>query len=450
MESHHLAKTLREASSLYARLGADNGFLREDAPTDIDFSGEAELALQARFFAGEFGDAWTTECGRSVRLLDPGMWNREAGPDFRGACVLFDGEEKCTGDLEIDIDSVSWETHGHARNPDFENVLLHCFFREGTRRAFARTRTNRFVPQVRLGSRGGDAVHPRVPPEPAESLEGALGLIEVAARHRLARKARAIHLLAGLHGRRDALFQSLARALGYRNNSIPLVLLAQRSSAKEAASATGEALLFGLSGFLESREPPSEAGRRAAYLVELWKEWWKLRDSHQRLILPSTAWKLTGSRPANHPHRRVAALRLVAVKIDALSQALDSGEDRLFASQLRSLEHPFWGSHWNLSAGVLGGRQSLALLGENRVRDILVNVFAPAQAAMGADSFALWNRLLPGQIPSRVRDIADWLYPGFPVELLRSAAHQQGVLQLGADFFGRESPRALEQRYLAL
>ena len=41
--------------------------------------------------------------GRGVQILHPGFWNREAGPDFRGAMVQFDGEAPRTGDIEIDL-----------------------------------------------------------------------------------------------------------------------------------------------------------------------------------------------------------------------------------------------------------------------------------------------------------------------------------------------------------
>jgi hypothetical protein len=92
----------------------------------------------------------------------------------------------------------------------------------------------------------------------------------------------------------------------------------------------------------------------------------------------------------------------------------------------------------------------VGLLGGNRVKDILVNVFVPSLAAAGRDSFAMWENLLPGQVPARVRDIAEWLFPGFPSKPLALAACQQGLLQLGQDFLGRESPRQLEQRYLDL
>ena len=37
-----------------------------------------------------------------VRVLHPGFWNHEAGPDFRGVALQFEGEEPSSGDIEVD------------------------------------------------------------------------------------------------------------------------------------------------------------------------------------------------------------------------------------------------------------------------------------------------------------------------------------------------------------
>lgn len=433
----------------------------------------SELELQARFHAGEFGETWTTLCGREVRLLNPGEWNREAGPDFRRAMVLFDGELRQTGDIEIDIESAGWETHGHAINPGFNDVVLHCFFREGRRRCFARTLDHRAVPQVRLGPLPNPVPTPQPSdqpvapflPEPVSSPAAALHLVCLAAHHRLQQKARTLERARRLHGPRAALWQALATALGYRRNSIPLALLAQRVPPRRASGEDGEALLFGLAGFLEDRPQGMPAPESKSYWHSLWEHWWKLRHAESRLILPPTAWQRTGARPANHPHRRVAALAALARPLERLARALEEGEEKIFRHLLADLTHPFWDHHWHLDGRVLvsehpGDRADrlgrVALLGANRINDILINVWCPWRAIGGGADFeaalSRWNTLLPGQIPRKVRDLAAWLHPDLessPADL-RCAATQQGLLQLGQDFFGVESPRHLEERLLSV
>ena len=50
-----------------------------------------EIELQARWFSGEFGREFRTVDGRAARVIQFGVWNREAGPDFAEAAISFDG-----------------------------------------------------------------------------------------------------------------------------------------------------------------------------------------------------------------------------------------------------------------------------------------------------------------------------------------------------------------------
>ena len=52
-----------------------------------------ELELQAHWFAGDFGREFTHDAGEAVRVVQFGVWNREAGPDFAEAAVSLDGGE---------------------------------------------------------------------------------------------------------------------------------------------------------------------------------------------------------------------------------------------------------------------------------------------------------------------------------------------------------------------
>ncbi len=70
-------------------------------------------------------DRLQTADGRSVRVLHPGFVSVEGGPDFRGAVIQIGDDAPCSGDVEIDLRAGNWRAHGHDRNPDFKNVLLH-------------------------------------------------------------------------------------------------------------------------------------------------------------------------------------------------------------------------------------------------------------------------------------------------------------------------------------
>src|SRR5882724_6408569 len=109
-----------------------------------------ELELQARWFAAEFGKAFISTAGQKIEIVQFGTWNREAGPDFRDAAIRVDRAEPIRGSIEIDLLDRSWETHGHAINPAFEQTVLHVFFDKSEREFFTRTKSNRCVPQIRI------------------------------------------------------------------------------------------------------------------------------------------------------------------------------------------------------------------------------------------------------------------------------------------------------------
>ena len=90
----------------------------------------SELELQARWFAGDFGREFVSTNGDQIEIVQFGVWNREAGPDFRDAAIRIDDGEPIHGCIEIDLLDRSWESHGHATNPAFERSRFTCSWKE--------------------------------------------------------------------------------------------------------------------------------------------------------------------------------------------------------------------------------------------------------------------------------------------------------------------------------
>jgi Protein of unknown function (DUF2851) len=387
-----------------------------------------ELELQARIFSGEFDLSWRGEDGEQVEIIHFGTWNREPGPDFCGAQVLIDGVKR-TGDVEIDQDVRDWERHGHSQNPAYENVILHLFVRRGPRRYFTSTRENKAVTQVCLALRKSSR-------QPGGGRNGTIEqaqaekLIETAAAFRFHRKCEILQRAVSLRGRDEALFEALAAGMGFKNNKIPFLLVAQRTSLARARAEDGEALLFGLSGFLKAGHFDYGDDESRKYLRDLWERWWAIRDRERRLILPEDAWTYSAVRPANHPHRRMGGLAAIAHSFASISRAVDAGNSTGFAESVSGLRHFFWQRHASLDGEPLP--RAASLVGNDRTLDLLINVFLPARGYEEA-----WAKLcsLPGPTPSRkILKAADWLIGSAPAAFCRSAMRQQGLLQLAEDF----------------
>jgi hypothetical protein len=413
----------------------------------------SELELQARWFAGDFGRKFVSTNGDQIDVVQLGVWNREAGPDFRDAAIRINGGEPINGCVEIDLLDRSWESHGHATNATFETTVLHVFVQRSDRAFFTRTLSNRNVPQVCIDLTTLPETFTETVPlarpgrcqAPLKNLpdERVCAVLDAAAQFRLRQKANRIRNKIDLHGRDETLFQEIATALGYKENKLPFTLLTQRLPLRLLRESFDdcEALLFGIAGFLTT--PGADRFEKSArdYVRQLWDRWWPHRDHLQRLILSSEGWHLSGTRPLNHPQRRLAALAVLAREWPRLQRS--AGRNSIAAANkfFHGLEHPFWYVHYTLTSKP--APKGMALIGESRVADILANVLFPFWAAHEVQARAsqtqLWTEYatLPAQLSNRrVETAATRLFGTDPHrrKFLRTVVHQQGLLQIYEDF----------------
>jgi hypothetical protein len=409
-----------------------------------------ELELQARWFTGDFGKEFRSTIGEKIEVVQFGTWNREAGPDFRDASISVNGGQRVRGSIEFDLTDRSWESHGHATNPAFDDTILHVFVNQSEREFFTRTSRNRNVPQVRVDPATlPDAFVGSVPlarpgrcHAPLRGLPEArvTGILDAAAQFRLRRKARRLQRIATDHGRDEALFQELAAALGYKQNKLPFTLIAQRVSlrALRDSSADAEALLFGIGGFLASDLASYDRSSRG-YVRELWDRWWPQRDAMHRLIVPKQLWKLGGARPLNHPQRRLGALAALAQEWRKCLDSLRKPEATAVRAFLKGLHHPFWDFHYTLTSDPTSA--PMALIGNTRIVDILANVIFPWWLADGAKVWSEFATLRTQLSNRRIETAAARLFGDDPRRtlFLKTVAHQQGLLQIYEDFCMQDS-----------
>jgi len=408
-----------------------------------------EMELQAHWFAGDFGREFRTVAGGSARVVQFGVWNREAGPDFAEAAVALDGGPPVRGSIELDPEARDWERHGHAENPDYENVVLHVFTRAGAGEFFTRTAQHRNVPQVLLDVTSLTSEPPNPLPaaipgrccaplrEMAE--EQAREVLLGAAQFRLRKKAAALATLTELHGADEALYQALAATLGYKSNKLPFTLLAQRLPLRLLRKGDAAALLFGVSGFLPATDLAAFDEPTRSYLRELWERWWPRRAEFERLAIAPKFWRMAGQRPANHPQRRLAALAEIIrhwPKIRALRDRCEPGAIHDFFATLRD---EYWDQHYTVSSRPSAKR--MALIGESRVTEMLANVFFPLAVAADETRWAGFKNLRAPLANQRVEVAALRLFGDSPrgPEFLKHAALQQGLLQVYEDFCLRDA-----------
>ncbi len=405
--------------------------------------------------------------GCPVQVLHPGFWNREAGPDFRGAILQFGSEPACAGDVEIDLRSGDWRAHRHDANPAFKNVVLHVVWETD---AAPGERTLALQPALDsplrdlaqwLGSKLADSFpiellgHCCAPLRglPAERLGE---LLRQAAFLRLQAKAAHLQARARQAGWEQALWEGLFRALGYKQNLWPMQRLGELRprlcpEGSKPAVCSLQARLLGVAGLLPEELTRAQA-RADTYLRRLWDCWWREREAFQDCALPRTLWKLSGLRPANQPQRRLAlaAHWLTDARLPARLEKWCAGSASSVGCAVSTstlfeiLQVPtdeFWSRHWTLRSEP--SDRPRPLLGATRVTDLAINVILPW----------LWSRAVEGKNQSLRQELERryfcWpsaqdnavlrlarqrLLGGASVRAVRGAAMQQGLLQIVRDF----------------
>ncbi len=404
--------------------------------------------------------------GQSVRVLHPGFLNHEAGPDFLGAVVQFGPAPPRSGDVEIDLFPAGWRGHGHDHNPAYRKVILHVVWD-------ADSNVECPVPTLALKSRldaplkelrlwiGQDTGAPVLLAgqcsAPLRDLPESTvqDVLHQAARIRLERKAGQFAARARQAGWEQSLWEGLFGALGYKHNVWPMRRLSElvprlltHESKKPRSAFALQARLLGISGLL----PVDLTRARASadtFLRRVWDQWWREREAFAEFILPRGLWRLHGLRPANHPQRRLAlaARWLSAGDLPDQLEGWFSAtipDNKLAGSLLKILrvEHdPFWSWHWTFRSARLS--KSQPLLGARRVTDLAVNVILPwfwtrAEAGKSTTAQALaeqryfaWPKAEDNAV---LRLARQRLLGSAHGRALRTAAQQQGLLQIVRDF----------------
>lgn len=437
-----------------------------------------ERLLQAVWFHQRLHrDQLHTSDGRAVQVLHPGFWNREAGPDFRGAVIQITGEAARTGDVEIDLRSGDWRAHKHDANPNYKNVVLHVVWdgEDSTSQPTLALKAMLDSSLADLAMWLGSETAKAFPIEllgqccaplrqlPSDKLDE---LLHQAAFLRFQAKAAHLQARARQAGWEQALWEGLFRALGYKQNLWPMQRLGELRTRLcpahcEPSTLSLQARLLGAGGLL-----PEELTRAQAstdnYLRQLWDSWWRERETFRDCTLPRSLWKFSGLRPANHPQRRLALAAHWLADGDLPSRleqwclrsfdASDSTPALLETLQVCADE--FWGHHWTLRSHRFDRQQPL--LGVTRVTDLAVNVVLPwlwIRAVEGRNEMLrveLERRYFawPAAEDNAVLKLArQRLLAGASARSIRGAAGQQGLLQIVKDYCEHSNALCAECRF---
>jgi hypothetical protein len=94
----------------------------------------------------------TTTTGEAVQIIFPGQYNANQGPDFSDAKIKV-GKEIWAGAVELHIHTSDWTKHKHTGDTNYNNVILHVVWEDGTRNSVPVTERSSVLPTIELNGR---------------------------------------------------------------------------------------------------------------------------------------------------------------------------------------------------------------------------------------------------------------------------------------------------------
>lgn len=256
-----------------------------------------------------------TTTGQQVEVIDTGLANTDAGPDFFNAKLKLDGV-LWIGNIEIHERSSDWFKHGHHADTGYNSVILHIASEIDME--ISRSNGER-IPQIQLIC--PEAVRtnykelletdsyppcyriiPSLSPFTAHSWMSALQM------ERFEQKATLLNeRLKRCQGNwEDAFFITLARNFGFGLNGDAFETWAHQLPFRAVDKHRNdlfqiEAIFFGQAGILEDSDGDG-------YYLRLKKEYTYLQHKFGLIPMDASLWRFLRLRPANFPHIRIAQL----------------------------------------------------------------------------------------------------------------------------------------------
>ena len=339
-----------------------------------------------------------TTDGQEVEVIDTGLHNHNAGPDFFNAKVKIGGT-LWVGNVEIHDRASDWFLHRHDRDPNYNNVILHV---AESIDVDVKTRRGDYPPQMRL----------QVPTAVREHYEELLTTDEYPACYRIIPSLSKLMVHSWmsvlqterLEQKTDAIVQrlhecegsweaayfvTLARNYGFVIKGdafetwakhIPLQDIAHhRDDIKQI-----EAFFLGQAGLLDIAAIPERYQQQAlndSYFTELKSEYQYLAHKFGLQAMDANQWRFLRLRPQNFPHIRIAQLaHLYYEQRAGLSQLLECESVKQVRELLATQVTHYWETHYVFGEKSAKSEKKLSAASLNLQ---IINTVAPILFAYG-------------------------------------------------------------------
>ncbi|MBN2463074.1 MAG: DUF2851 family protein [Dehalococcoidia bacterium] len=397
-----------------------------------------------------------TDSGDQLHVIHPGRSSTIPGCDFQDAVFTINGKTT-TGNIELHVKSSQWQSHGHHRDPKYNNITLHIVWWHDSQAPILR-QNGKTVPTVCLDHFLGSTldelknqINMSGNPMPCcpevgrySDIDSLNKLLTEAGEARFATKTGSFRIALNEETAGQVLYRGIVRALGYTQNAEPCEELANKlpidtlGKIQTKTDSVRQALVLGTAGLLPSQRHRSVEDRETNKLETIWQSLGIAET------MKESEWRFFRVRPDNFPTRRLIALSYLLSRyhrtgllrgiIQLVRKASARTEHLWLEGGFAIFGQGYWAKH--LDFGMAMNRSS-ALLGREKASVIVINTVLPFVCAWGELSSDLKLKKKAVEIYSRYPGAGDneltrymkqqlMLNPGTRL----SACQQQGLIQI--------------------
>ena len=339
-----------------------------------------------------------TTDGQALEVLDPGLHNSNAGPDFFNAKVKIDGQ-LWVGNVEIHDKASDWFLHGHEKDTHYNNVILHVVGLADTQ---AETADGSRPPQMELQVPEQvrhnyneliktDSYPPCYRIIPSLSRLTKHSWMSALETERLERKTEDIKRRAArCNGSWEAaFFVTMARNYGFGINAEAMEQWALSIPLNDVGHHRDdifqiEAFFMGQAGLLDPLSIP-ERHRQAAitdeYFFRLNNEYRFLAHKFSLQPVDFHSWRFLRLRPQNFPHIRISQLaNLYFHRRASLSQLIECKDIKSVKELLSTSVTSYWQTHYAFGCESKPNEKHLS---DASLNLLLINTVVPILFAFG-------------------------------------------------------------------
>jgi len=344
-----------------------------------------EEYLHYIFRTKQLGKNFTTTKNLNVEILNFGLFNTNAGPDFLECKIKLNGKI-WAGQIEFHVKSSDWIKHKHQNDPNYNNVILHMVFEHDLEITSGQyelpvvelknviSQSHYLKYKTYMNSKNWIACQNDI-----QSVDDFIIFQqkEKALLNRLSRKSKSIiNLFEHYNGDRKKVFYIvLFKAFGTKVNQQAFKKLGENFDHKVIAKLNYDlvkiqAYLFGISGFLTEKNEDK-------YFLNLQKEYAYQKQLYSLTEMNIKEWKFSTMRPSNFPTVRIAQISQL------LSNNLKVNENQTMTELIQIFKtktDDYWERYYMF--GRVGKRKNKGL-SLDFINLILINVVIPYLFAIG-------------------------------------------------------------------